>query len=89
VGSPFGLPVGGQSRDALWDVEAAVGGEASQHGLERAGRGHQQVAKEEMGLTSSKVSRSVPPRVDKYFIEYERNLFGFSHFFYGKFAYVI
>jgi len=72
VGFPFVLPVGGQSRDALWDVEAAVGREASQDGLDRAGRGHQNIAglvKEEMGLTSSKVSRSAPPRVEKYFIE--------------------
>ena len=72
VGFPFVLPVGGQSGDALWDVQASVGREASQDGLDRAGKGHQNMAglvKEEMGLTSSKVSRSDPPRVEKYFIE--------------------
>jgi hypothetical protein len=77
------LPVGGQSRDALWDVEAAVEGEASQDGLYRAGRGRHQhsfwvVKRAKVGLTSSKESRSDPPRVEKYFIEYQHNLFGFK-----------
>ena len=50
MGFPFVLPVGGESRDALWDVEAAVGGEASQDGLERAGRGHQKGRKRGNGI---------------------------------------
>jgi hypothetical protein len=41
VGRPLVSPVGGQRGEVLGDVEAAVGSEAREDGLERAGRGGQ------------------------------------------------
>lgn len=87
VGFPFVLPVGGQSRDALWDVEAAVGREASQDGLDRAGRGHQTSEHRGAGQRGNGIDlfkgEQIGPASSRkilHRIEYQHNLFGFSHF---------
>ncbi len=75
VGLPLVLPVGGQGGNALRDVQATVGGETGQDGLERAGESANEMAPGGR-LTSSKLSSSAPPRVEKYFIEYQQNRIG-------------
>jgi hypothetical protein len=85
VGRPLVSPVGGQRGDVLGDVEAAVGSEAREDGLERAGRGGQREKawlNKWVRVTCSKLSSSAPPRVEKYFIEYRysvENLFDFTN----------